>query len=100
MSAGQGVSKRRGHAMSDEQQISLFEQIRHEDEDGNEYWSARELGRALGYTEYGKFRNAIQKAESACENSGQAVSDHFAHMSDMIEIGKGVKNADSMCATS
>jgi len=77
--------------MSDEQQISLFEQIRHEDEDGNEYWSARELGRALGYTEYGKFRNAIQKAESACENSGQAVSDHFAHVSDMIEIGKGAK---------
>lgn len=60
------MENERDEQMGDEQQISLFEQIRHEDEDGNEYWSARELAKALGYTEFGKFRNAIQKAESAC----------------------------------
>src|SRR4051812_15769497 len=70
---------------------SPFEEIRHETEDGNEYWSARELAKILGYTEYGKFRNAIQKAEIACENSGQVVEDHFAHVSEMITIGKGGK---------
>ena len=70
---------------------SPFEQIRHEAEDGSEYWSARELARTLGYTEFGKFRNAIQKAEVACENSGQMVEDHFAHVSEMIPIGKGGK---------
>jgi DNA-damage-inducible protein D len=70
---------------------SPFEQIRHETEDGSEYWSARELSRTLGYTEFGKFRNAIQKAEVACENSGQVVEDHFAHVSEMIPIGKGGK---------
>lgn len=70
---------------------SPFEEIRREMEDGNEYWSARELAKILGYTEFGKFRNAIQKAEIACENSGQVVEDHFARVSDMITIGKGGK---------
>jgi DNA-damage-inducible protein D len=71
------------------QRPSPFEQIRRETDDGSEYWSARELAKILGYTEFGKFRNALQKAEVACENSGQEVEDHFAHVSDMITIGKG-----------
>ena len=70
---------------------SPFEQIRHTTEDGGEYWSARALGRLLGYTEYGKFRNALQKAELACEQSGNAVADHFAQVSDMIPTGKGAR---------
>ena len=71
--------------------VSPFEAIRKEDEDGNEYWSARELARILGYTEYSKFKNAIQKAEEACQHSNQAISDHFAHVSDMISVGKGAR---------
>ncbi|HCI82448.1 MAG TPA: DNA damage-inducible protein D [Ktedonobacter sp.] len=70
---------------------SPFETIRQEAEDGSEYWSARDLAKLLGYTEYGKFRNAIKKAEEACQNSGQAISDHFAHVSDMVVIGSGAK---------
>ncbi len=76
--------------MSDQQTTSSpFETIRHTTDDGTEYWSARELAKVLGYTEYGKFRNTIKKAETACEGSGYAVSDHFAHVSDMVEIGSG-----------
>jgi vacuolar-type H+-ATPase subunit I/STV1 len=71
--------------------VSPFEVIRRESEDGSEYWSARDLARILNYTEYSKFRNAIQKAEEACQNSGEAVSDHFAHVGGMIETGKGAK---------
>lgn len=43
---------------------SPFDAIRHEDEAG-EYWSARELSKLLGYTEYGKFRGALTRAEIA-----------------------------------
>ncbi len=49
------------------------------------------MARLLGYTEYGKFKNAIQKAEEACQNSGNEVSDHFSHVSDMITVGKGAR---------
>ena len=71
--------------------ISPFESIRKIDEDGHEYWSARDLAKVLGYTEYGKFKNAIQKAEIACENSGQVIADHFAHVSEMVSIGSKAK---------
>lgn len=82
--------------MSDEEQsatphLSPFESIRRVTEEGNEYWSARDLAKILGYTEFRKFSNAIQKAETACENSGQAVSDHFAHVSEMVGIGSGAQ---------
>ncbi len=39
---------------------SPFESIRRQAEDGSEYWSARELGKILGYTEYGKFQRLSQ----------------------------------------
>lgn len=82
--------------MSDQQMpaaghILPFESIRRADEEGHEYWSARDLSKVLGYTEYGKFKNAIQKAEVACKGSNNEVSDHFAHVSDMIETGKGAR---------
>jgi len=82
--------------VSDEQQAptphaSPFDAIRHVDEQGNEYWSARELSKILGYTLWQKFRNVIEKAEKACEQSGAALSDHFIHMDKMIATGKGAK---------
>jgi DNA-damage-inducible protein D len=54
-----------------------FEAIRHTNDADSDYWSARELSNLLGYTEYGKFKGAIARAEQACEVSGQAVPDHF-----------------------
>lgn len=77
--------------MSQIPHTSPFDGIRHEDEHGKEFWSARELGKLLGYGEYRKFRNAIEKAEEACQNSGQAVVDHFAQVGGMIEVGKGAR---------
>jgi len=71
--------------------ISPFESIRRVSEEGIEFWSARDLAKILGYTEFRKFSNAIQKAEVACENSGQAVTDHFAHVGEMVGIGSGAK---------
>lgn len=80
--------------MSDQNTTSgPFEAIRHmTEEDGAEYWSARELGALLGYTRsYRNFLPAIQKAETACESSGQVVSDHFAHVRNMVSIGSGAQ---------
>jgi DNA-damage-inducible protein D len=71
------------------QHVSLFEQIRLENESGAEYWSARDLAKVLGYSKWEKFRNAIDRAEVACENSGQSVDDHFLHTTRVSTFGKG-----------
>lgn len=68
-----------------------FEKIRRTNEHGNDYWSSRELAQVLGYPDYSKFKNVIKKAELACFNSGQEVKDHFAQLSEMVEIGSGAK---------
>ncbi len=70
---------------------NIFEQIKKINEYGQEFWSARDLWKILGYTEYGKFLPAISRAMKACENSNQAVSDHFAEVSDMVKIGSGAE---------
>ncbi len=54
--------------MSDNEKT--FENIKHFDEFGNEYWEARELQIALTYTLWQKFLNVLEKAKVACENSG------------------------------
>ncbi len=70
---------------------SPFDAIRRIDEHGNEYWSARDLGKLLGYTRFDKFLPAIERAKKACEQSGQAVSDHMHRVGHMIATGKGAK---------
>jgi DNA-damage-inducible protein D len=70
---------------------SPFDAIRRVDEQGHEYWNAKDLGKLLGYSQYNKFKNAIRKAEKACEESREAVSDHFIHLDEVIEGGKGAK---------
>jgi DNA-damage-inducible protein D len=68
----------RGYIMSQVPHISPFDAIRHEDENGNEYWSARELYKILGYTEWRNFNSVvIKRAMKACEENGWAVSEHF-----------------------
>jgi DNA-damage-inducible protein D len=69
-----------------------FETIkRHDEEIGGEYWSARDLSKVLGYTDYRNFVRVIRKAEMACQNSGQEAGDHFVDVTDMVEIGSGAK---------
>lgn len=60
-------------------------------QDGIEYWLARELQELLGYADWRNFLNAINKAKDSCETTGEAVSDHFVDVTKMIELGKGGK---------
>ena len=71
--------------------ISPFEQIRRINDAGNEYWSSRDFAKVLDYSDYRNFEQVINKARTACFNSGQRVDDHFVDVTDMIEVGKGAK---------
>jgi DNA-damage-inducible protein D len=73
----------------DTMHVSPFEQIRQLDDQGNEFWSARDLADVLGYVQWRNFRTTVEKAQIACESSGHAVSDHFADTSKMVVLGSG-----------
>jgi DNA-damage-inducible protein D len=76
-----------------------FEEYAYE-QDGVEYWLARELQELLDYTQWRNFENVISKAKIACENSGNAISDHFADVSKTIAMPKGaVKDVPDIMLT-
>lgn len=67
--------------------LTEFDDIKHLSKNGAEFWYARELSKLLQYTEYNKFEKVIEKAKIACEESGNIIDDHFAHVSEMVKIG-------------
>ena len=66
-----------------------FDDIKHIDEFGNEYWLARELQVILEYVQWRRFEDTINRAKKACLNNNCNVVDHF------VEVGKMVKTGDS-----
>jgi len=68
-----------------------FEQIKKIDDNGNEYWLARDLVPALEYTKWGNFQKVIDRAMLACQNSGIQVFNQFAEVGKLIQHGKGGK---------
>ncbi len=70
---------------------NMFENIKHIDEYGNEYWYARELQKVLEYKEWRNFKIVIDKAITSCENSNFNVLNHFVETNKMIELGKTAK---------
>ena len=69
---------------------SLFESIKHIDENGDEFWYARELQIALlEYKEWRNFKKIIEKAKIACENSENAVSEHFVEVNKTSPVPNG-----------
>ncbi|MFY2788431.1 hypothetical protein [Rhodococcus sp. MALMAid1271] len=72
---------------------SPFDEIRRVGPDGSEYWSARELSKALEYETWRNFAAAIDRAKLSCENSGSAARDHFVDTSKMIELSQNAPSA-------
>jgi DNA-damage-inducible protein D len=65
-----------------------FEEIKHLNEAGTEYWSARELQRLLTYKDWRNFEVVLEKAMEACRKAGNSKFDHFVGVNKMISLGK------------
>ena len=69
----------------------MFDNIKHIDEFGNEYWLARELQKVLEYKRWDKFNNVINNAKIACKKSNYECEEHFSQVGKMIELAKEAK---------
>lgn len=69
-----------------------FESIKHVNENGVEFWYARELMEVLGYSKWGNFVKVIDKARVACENSDISMPDDFADVGKIVKAGATSKN--------
>lgn len=74
-----------------EQHHETFEGLRQLDQEGNEFWLARQLAKVLEYSEYRHFLSVVERAKEACRNSDHLVEDHFEDVLEMVEIGSGAK---------
>ena len=68
-----------------------FEDIKHINENGQEFWYARELRTVLEYSEWRNFTKIIDKAKISCETSDFDISDHFVDVNKMVTIGSGAE---------
>lgn len=68
---------------------SIFENIKHVNEYGQEFWYARELQKALGYTEWRNFTKVITRAKEACAGSGASISECFVEVNKTSPMPHG-----------
>ena len=69
----------------------IFEDIKHVNEYGQEFWYARELQQVLEYSQWRRFKETIERAKTACENSDYEISEHFAEVGKMVQLGSGAE---------
>jgi len=66
-----------------------FESLKQVNAHGAEYWSARDLQPLLGYSQWRRFEQAIERAKSSCQASGNPPGNHFAGAGKMVDLGSG-----------
>ena len=72
---------------------TVFDKIKRQTADGSEFWSSRDLARALDYSDYRNFEQVVAKAKQASFKSGQRIEDHFVDITEMVDIGSGAQRA-------
>ena len=71
--------------------FKIFDDIKHIDDDGREFWYARELYPLLDYSSWQKFMKVLELAMINCKKSNMDIFDHFNHVVKMVEIGSNSK---------
>lgn len=66
---------------------TLFENIKHIDEYGNEYWFARELMHALEYDKWNNFHSVIKHAQKAKINAEASKINDFTEVGKIVQTG-------------
>ena len=65
----------------------LFESIKHFDDSGVEFWSARELAPYLGYKRWENFLEVLEKAKQACKSSVGTILNDFRDVTKIVKAG-------------
>lgn len=68
-----------------------FGDLKQENDAGMEFWYASDLQTVLDYSTWDKFKRVIQKAITACDNSGQPAENHFSQVVKMVRIGSSAQ---------
>jgi DNA-damage-inducible protein D len=71
--------------------IAAFEAAVQTDDDGRDYWFARDLQPLLAYTKWDNFLAVIARAKDACAQAGHGCEDHFAGVGKMVSLGSGAE---------
>jgi DNA-damage-inducible protein D len=77
--------------------LSAFQHVRRVDDEGIEFWLARELAPLLGYKRWENFETVINRARTASETIGEDVADHFRDITKMVSIGSGASREQKDC---
>ena len=87
MNKDENLNKPDREVVSSVSKQMTFEDIRQTNQHGAEYWSARTLQPLLGYSQWRRFEQAIERARVSCTQSGNDTRDHFADAGKMVDLG-------------
>ncbi|MCE2914049.1 MAG: DNA damage-inducible protein D [Rubrivivax sp.] len=73
--------------------LATFEELVQHDDEGGEFWLARDLQELLGYARWENFAKVIEKARVASAGAGHSPDDHFLDVTKMVDLGSGATRA-------